>query len=513
MSLKNFLLFLAVFLVIISLPFLVAWRIVDPQHVFSGFLLNPIDGNSYLAKMYIGYTGGWKFQLPYTAQPGQGAYLFLFYIFLGHIARILHLPLIWGFHLARVIFSGLLFFSLYRFIRKVFPQEPRKAFFTGLLAILGSGVGWLLVPFGQMTMDMWVAEAYPFLSAFSNPHFPLGLALVLEVFMLSMQKISLKRALVVYILGVILSIVLPFGIILVSSVLLGVMIWHGWEEKVWEWQPLALVMGGGGVFTIYQYWATLRDPILAGWNAQNVTPAPAVWDLVISLLPALLLALVAIPRIVRRKTSQVHKYLVFWSLAGIALIYFPFNLQRRFALGIFIPLAILAIMGIGALAKTRRGFANIFVLIMGFSLLTNLLLVPSGVLAAQSNNSLLVLGKGEQDAMAWLADNTSSRAVILASPEMSLYIPAYTGRRVVYGHPFETVDAALNEQMVIHFYSGIWDTNEAAEFLSQSGVCYILLGPREQAIGDPAYLQTAILVHDEGGIKVYEPANLPSGCP
>jgi hypothetical protein len=513
MSLKTFFLFLVVFLIIISLPFLIAWRIIDPQHVFGGFLLNPIDGNSYLAKMYIGFAGGWEFQLPYTAQPGQGAYLFLFYIFLGHVTRILHLPLVWGFHLARVIFSGLLFFSLYRFIIRIFPNERRKALFAGLLVFLGSGAGWLLVPFGQMTMDMWVAEAYPFLSAFSNPHFPLGLALVLEIFMLSMRKVTARQAVLLYFLGILLSIVLPFGIILVSAVLAGVMVWRGWEEKAWSWKPLVLVIGGGGLFTLYQYLVILRNPLLAAWNAQNVTPAPAFWDLVISLLPALILALVAIVRLFKEKIDQTYKYLIFWSLAGIALIYFPFNLQRRFALGIFIPIAILAIVGISALAKSRRGFTNGFVLVMGFSLLTNLLLVPSSVLAAKSNNSLLVLSKGESQALDWIEDSTPRNTVILASPEMSLFIPAYTGRRVIYGHPFETVDAAMNEQLVTHFYSGIWDANEAADFVAQSGVCYILMGPREQAIGDPAYLQTASLIYDKDDVRIYEPATLPAGCP
>jgi hypothetical protein len=292
-----------------------------------------------------------------------------------------------------------------------------------------------------------------------------------------------------------------------------VMFWRGWEDKTWSWKPLVLVIGGGGLFTLYQYLVILRNPLLAAWNAQNVTPAPAFWDLVISLLPALVLALVAIVRLFKEKIDQTYKYLIFWSLAGIALIYFPFNLQRRFALGIFIPIAILAIVGISALAKSRRGFTNGFVLVMGFSLLTNLLLVPSSVLAAKSNNSLLVLSKGESQALDWIEDSTPRNTVILASPEMSLFIPAYTGRRVIYGHPFETVDAAMNEQLVTHFYSGIWDANEAADFVAHSGVCYILMGPREQAIGDPAYLQTASLIYDKDDVRIYEPATLPAGCP
>ena len=44
---------------------------------------------------------------------------------------------------------------------------------------LGLGLGWLALPFGGVPSDFWVAEAYPFLSSYANPHFPLSLALLL----------------------------------------------------------------------------------------------------------------------------------------------------------------------------------------------------------------------------------------------------------------------------------------------------------------------------------------------
>ncbi len=62
------------------LPFLAGQILAGNGHVFGGFLLNPLDGNSYLAKMRLGLEGEWRFRLPYTAEPGEGAYLFLFYI-------------------------------------------------------------------------------------------------------------------------------------------------------------------------------------------------------------------------------------------------------------------------------------------------------------------------------------------------------------------------------------------------------------------------------------------------
>ena len=64
----------------VTVPYISAFQAADLSHVFGGFLLNPIDGHSYLAKMQLGYQGDWKFTLHYTAEKGEGAYLFLFYI-------------------------------------------------------------------------------------------------------------------------------------------------------------------------------------------------------------------------------------------------------------------------------------------------------------------------------------------------------------------------------------------------------------------------------------------------
>ena len=64
------------------------------------------------------------------------------------------------------------------------------------------------------------------------------------------------------------------------------------------------------------------------------------------------------------------------------------------------------------------------------------------------------LTQDETAALNWLKDNTAADAVILAGPEMGLFIPAQTGRRVIYGHPFETVNAELEEENVLAVYTG-----------------------------------------------------------
>ena len=169
-------------LVLVTLPYLLAAGSGGTDYEFNGFLLNPQDGNSYLAKMRQGWEGQWRFRLPFTADSGEGAYLFLFYLFLGHLARLVDLPLVIAFHFARLLGAGLLLWTLWRFFGALLSNSrSRRLAFA--LASLGSGMGWLLLPTGAFTSDFWVAEAFPFLSAYANPHFLIGLALVLWLVM------------------------------------------------------------------------------------------------------------------------------------------------------------------------------------------------------------------------------------------------------------------------------------------------------------------------------------------
>jgi hypothetical protein len=218
-------------LALVALPYLYAARAAGPDYVFGGFLLNPIDGNSYLAKMYQGWRGDWTFSLPYTAGPGEGGFVFLYYLFLGHLARLLNLPLIWTFHVARLIGAGLMALALYQFLIRPLggaaaPDRPSRTGALFALALFGAGLGWLVFPFGSFISDFWVAETYPFLSAYTNPHFPLGLALLLWLLNLALgdKPSAWKLAL----LALLLAVVNPFGVVIALLALGGLAAWDFW---------------------------------------------------------------------------------------------------------------------------------------------------------------------------------------------------------------------------------------------------------------------------------------------
>src|SRR3989304_2571920 len=209
-----------IFLVLLTFPYIYAWFSADDVHVFGGFLFNPIDGTSYLAKMRQGYEGAWLFTLPYTAEPGPGTPLNLYYLFLGHFARTLGLSLLFTFHVWRLVGAFFLALALTRFFVAVF-DKPRTRLLALALSLFGSGMGWLATFFGLFTIDFWVAEAFPFLAGYANPHFPLGLALQIWLLTPLERAKDFGRRQIVFYFGAaaLLSLIDPFGWLVSLSLL------------------------------------------------------------------------------------------------------------------------------------------------------------------------------------------------------------------------------------------------------------------------------------------------------
>ncbi len=493
-------------LVLVTIPYLYAGVQSGSDYQFGGFLLNPIDGNSYLAKMYQGWEGKWRFTLPYTRDPGDGAYLFLFYILLGHIARILNLPLLIVFHCFRILGAGLLFASLIRFFQLTFSSSRNKQLAFSLAA-LGSGLGWLAIPWGLFTADFWVAEMYPFLSAYTNPHFPLGLAA-----MMVLIKPGKKTPCWVWgVLTALLAIFLPFGVVIVILVQTASLIADCFSKdngsfidviNSREFKILMWISGCGLPLLIYELWVTGTDPVLSAWHAQNLTPSPPLWNTVLSLSPPLLFAFLGIKQTWNKPSARP---LVYWVVLGAALAYFPWSLQRRFLLGYYIPLSGMAILGLDKITdRLGMHYRTLVIILIILVLPTNLIILTSAIPAVRNHDPRIYLTREEADALVWIRENTRREDVILAAPETGLLIPAYTGRQVIYGHPFETTEADEKEEMVRDFYQGQWANDQPQAFLEKNEIDYIFYGPRERELGAFPASDWVNIVYRDQELKIFK---------
>lgn len=481
---RKFAVLILLYLVVLCAPVAYGHFISGDQHVFNGLVFNPIDGNSYLAKMQLGYQGGWQFSLSYSPETGQGAYLFLYYIFLGHLSRIFHIPIVLMFHLARIAGALCLALSLALWVKKVI-RNPKVQIAAMVLLLFGSGMGWLLLPFGIISTDMWVAEAYPFLSGMANPHFPLGGALLLWIIHLFMLPTTWRRNTLLFDLTLALSIVQPFAVVIAGIIIICVETWNWFTKRKIELVKTAITLIGGGTYLLYQFFSIQNNPILAQWNLQNITKAPAIYDFLLSFSPALILAGLVVWR--NRKSGAFFAKnlpLLAWLAGGFILLYFPFDLQRRFLSGYFIPVVLLGSILLDQLKETKRGkFTAFLISIAGASLLTNLIVLAGFFTGLKNHDPHFFLTHDEAEAITWMDSNASEQIVVLSSPSLGNFIPARAGLKVVYGHPFESIQAEARQEVITQFYSGSLSGQDAKSWLQAMNVTYVVYGQRELETG------------------------------
>jgi hypothetical protein len=473
---------LLIFLLSISLPYVIANFFHPEEFVFGGYLQNPLDGNSYLAKMRQGYDGEWLFFLPFTSEKGAATLLFTFYLFLGHVARFSGLSLLIVFHVARIGCSILLFFCVEKFLQLYLPDDEN--IFNGMFAIcvFGSGLGSIAyIATGEMTADFWVAEAYPFLSAYSNPHFPLGISLLLFILIQFHKGAKGTGFLWLGICSILLAIILPFAFVIGLMVIgtkemIGVI--HSRNLK--SISPVLFFNLVGLPILIYQQWTATHDPLLIVWNEQNITASPPLWDILVSLSPILLFSVAGIFHTIKNKGE--FELPTIWVMVSIVFLIIPISLQRRFLLGIFIPLSVLAGRGLFHAVLKQRLRKLCIMVVLFFSLLTNLVILTAGFSAGVLRNPKIYFSNDERQALNWLNENASWDDVVLASPELSMFIPGWAGARVVYGHPFETIDAVGKEALVNDFYKSSKQTMAGQAFIQSQQVKFIVNGPREKEL-------------------------------
>ena len=115
-----------------------------------------------------------------------------------------------------------------------------------------------------------------------------------------------------------------------------------------------------------------------------------------------------------------------------------------------------------------------------------------------THHETLYMTRDERDALRWLAASAPQDALVVAAPKTGMYIPAWAGQRVFYGHQFETANADLHrEQMQAFFERG----DRALPYPPQ----YVFYGPRERALQKGNWQPDAgwKVVYQQGAVTIY----------
>ena len=160
-----------VVMLVTTIPYLIGYASQGDDWRFTGFVFGVEDGNSYIAKMLIGASGGWLFRTPYTTIFQRGVIAFLPYILLGKLAHGpgMHDQLVALYHIFRLGAGLLMIFATYDFLALLCHSIHLRRFGL-ILATLGGGLGWVLFLTGYsqgssaLPLDFYSPETFGFLS-------------------------------------------------------------------------------------------------------------------------------------------------------------------------------------------------------------------------------------------------------------------------------------------------------------------------------------------------------------
>jgi len=469
--------------------------------------------------MRQGADGSWLWNDPYTSEPHGGVFLFSFYLLFGHLAALLHLPLIAAYHLARVSGAIALVLAADQVCRRVLPAELRRL--AVVLVVLGAGAGFLAQALGNPSvlgsrveaLDLHLPEISGWYSILAIPHFAWATALIITglLGLLRIADAPAWRPVAVASAALIALTAIHPQMIPVIGV-----IWVAYQGVLLAWGPRPSIRSVAAqavpfLATIpllaYNAWILFRDPTIAQWAHQWRHQAPGPVSLTVSLgLP--LLAAVAGMVIAWRRRDRGLALLFVWPPLVLALLYLPniANIQRRLLDALYVPIGILAAVGIRSLtSRLRRARARrIEAILVTSCCLSSLIVLAIALRFASGAFAEAYIADDSWRAVQWLSTHHQPSDRALSSPGAGQLLPAWAGVSVYVGHYSETLDYFQKIRNVSEVLKPGASEATVRAFLHDNGITLLYWGPDETLTGfQPAsqpYLQA---IHQEGAVSIY----------
>ena len=486
--------------IVTALPYVYGYLVQPHGQVFMGFFYLGDDANTYLAKMQQGWEGAWAWQNRYTTEASPAAYLFMFWLALGHIAAITHLPLIAVFHLARVAAAFALAGAAWLVIKHFIEDRGARLFAFWFMAI-GLGMGYVIqalghpVVFGNTTdtLDWRMPELTAFYSVLALPHFAwsgvfaaLGIALTL----IGVQRGDLRLGALAGLAWLGQASIHPQMPILMGGATLVAMLVRPPSRKGWMVGALAFAIPAP--YILYSYFAFVGNPEVQRWtfHSKNALP-PEGFSFLFAIAPQLLLALFGLPGAIRRR-SREDVFLLAWLVLLVAILYLPNpagDLRRRFLDGLYIALALLGARGLYEVILPRLRSARAKRLVpfsyVAFAAMGSAFLVLAPLLVATQPQ--YVMSQASYEGLVWLGGQPQGR--VLSMPGIGLYVPAYSADTVYVGHYDETFDYANKTRTALALLTGQADI---VQFDTTNQIRYViwtsdLTTPPPTGLGAAAY--------------------------
>jgi len=565
---RRFAVWLGVSLVVLtSLPYLYGWLRTPPGHVYTG-VHALASGDMAVYGSYIEQVrdGRWLFVDLFTSEWPQRGLLNIFWLPVGLLARVAHLPTILTFHLARVLLIIPFVLFLARFVA-AFLRTPIAGFplrtvhrIALLFLAFSSGLGPLvanaILPLSNARwrtgydfwpMDLWVPESNTFLTLFQSPHFIASLWLLLAIILATLRFAEQRQAGSAHdtrsfaslrmtqrwgrsiFAGIAALALFQFHPFYVPTVAVLLAAWTVVESIVarrvrWDLVGHGAIVGILSAPSVLSHlWLVQTDPITSARASQNLLFTTDWWLVALSYGFLVPLAAIGIARLFRGRTIEGRLLLV-WLVATIVLMYSPLTWQRRLVEGLHVVVVLIAILGLFPFLAWLRARAPkwvhryawgvttatiIAIPLFGVSTVVNLVrdVVLYTIRFPQSiPRHSFYYPSDALDAMRWIRGHAPLGEATFAVGIDGHFLPMFAARQTVLGHGVETAHFVEKYETSYALSLGRLSPTEARAFLERERARFILVTDASRGLWtiDPASLPGATLAYRNGGAEMYE---------
>jgi hypothetical protein len=524
----------------IFLPFFIGKITQLKDSVFLGLQnINRVDTPYYYSLIEQTKSGHFLFKYNSTSEPHQYFIFDPFWLSVGILAKILNLSSIYAFQLAKFLVIPIFLISSYFFI-SFFLKEKEKRKWAFLILIFGSGWGWFFLflvylisgisgngvidlkkfwdqkGVFQFPIDLWVPEAFSFLSLYNSPHFGFSTSLIFLIFLLSLLFFESKKLRYSIIAGILCSLLFQFHpyyvptifITLGSFILISFLIKRGLNFSYLFHYFVLLLFSLPPLF--YHFYSILKIPVRTSHFYKNILITPSLPYLLIGYGPLIFLGIYGLSLLLKSKEKREKDFfLISWFFAGIFLIYCPLiPFQRKLTEGFQMDLAILTTLSLFQIKdRLIRKFIPIrftllekilLVFLISFS---NFAIVENDIVSYLGKNEMFYLKKEVEEGIEWIRKNTPEDSVILSSYVTGNLLLAFINRPVYLAHPHITVNFEEKNEKVKKFLK-----EGEEKFLKDEGIDYIFVTRKEKKeinfnLEEKKYLEK---VFEKGEVEIFK---------
>lgn len=528
LPLKKLLPFIVCFLLMGTVPFVVAWAIAPEEKVFAGGLINVDDVSVYLSAIRQGAEGKWLFHYSFSPEQLSPRITYPFYLLIGCLMKLLGGSSITWFNIFKVISVIFSLLAVRFWVKRIFPNERRVQFTAWLLIAFGSGFGWFLAPIFSVDSPLFPDINFPdwtlLNSFFSAPHmiFSFGLIAIYMGILSVVDQTEFRWK--NYFAGAVVGIAIgsfhsflvgPIGLIAgIFTLITSVRNRHN-LRGIWA---RAIVMIAPLIPFLYYFGVVSRRESL--WEQllfqNNTIPPPPPLGVFLGFGLLAIFALIGVGSWMKRGRNLLVPV---WAGVNFLILYLPFPFSGRFALGFIIPVATLAAYGLEKvvfpLVKTSTFYRKVARItqtpVDTLRRVLIILTIPSSILVVMWTIQNVILTEDfplyyhidEIEAAEWLADHTNEDDLVFAYYPMGNYLPRLITGKVFLGHLFLTVN--LDEKLTL--VEKFWDSNTPNSWregiILEWGVTYIYQGHYENAFNPGSIALTWEIVFKNDQVTIY----------